>query len=458
MSTNITALGKGGSDLTISEPSRKRISRLEREINRLRISPALRLGEHITTAMRRPWRAPFLPISLPFLMLKIGFEMLGRRKSSANNLMPQYDLSQSRKNTIVMFPTNGVGFGHFTRLLAIAKRMKKLDRSLEVIFFTTMPTLHILKEYGIPAHHVSGANYFRHLDSTKWNALIEEEIILCLETHKPSMFIFDGAFPYRGMLRGISAFTGLEKVWMRRGTFKKGTNIPIDSISHFDLIIHPKDSVKQQLDELIHKVNSISSPPIVLLDSNELLSRQSARRRLGLQLDSIAVYVQLGAGEINDIQSDINVTIKTLMNYQNVEIVLGESMLGRRQDIDFDGVHLLRDYPNTMYYNAFDATIQAGGYNSYHEVRSLNIPTLFYPNLNTGMDDQLARCNVAEQEGWGIVLQNRNPESISKAIRHLLDNLAAMQTSKRIEDHSMELPNELISRIAEMNANNTEEE
>ena len=58
---------------------KKRIARLEREITRIRSSPSLRLGVHITKAMRQPWRAPFLPITLPWLMLTIGLEMLGHR-------------------------------------------------------------------------------------------------------------------------------------------------------------------------------------------------------------------------------------------------------------------------------------------------------------------------------------------------------------------------------------------
>ena len=81
---------------------------------------------------------------------------------------------------------------------------------------------------------------------------------------------------------------------------------------------------------------------------------------------------------------------------------------------------MLRDYPNSMYYNGIDFAIQAGGYNSFHEMRNLGIPTLFYPNMNTGMDDQLARCKVAEDEQWGLVLLKRTEKSISSSISKLL--------------------------------------
>ena len=52
-------------------------------------------------------------------------------------------------------------------------------------------------------------------------------------------------------------------------------------------------------------------------------------------------------------------------------------------------------------------------------MRKQGIPTLFLPNMNTGMDDQLARCKVAEDEGWGIV---SNPSSsINIEIQNLLN-------------------------------------
>jgi len=36
--------------------------------------------------------------------------------------------------------------------------------------------------------------------------------------------------------------------------------------------------------------------------------------------------------------------------------------------------------------------------------------------METGMDDQVARCQVAVQEGWGVVVKQRNPQTIAKGI------------------------------------------
>ena len=403
------------------EDDETRLMRLQREVHRLRTSPSLRLGSHLTNAIRHPWRAPFLLVTLPWMMLIIGFELLGWKAQPAAFATNEVGRPKAKGDCVVMFPTNGVGFGHFTRLLAVAKRMKEKQPSLEIIFFTTMPTLHLLKPYGIPAHHIAGPKYFKGMGTDEWNALLEEQLHVCLEIHRPSMFVFDGAFPYRGMLRAIQGRRTLRKIWLRRGTFRKGSSIPVDSIQHFDILIHPEDSTPSSYDEFDHGLEVVTCPPIVMLDDRELLSRREARSRLGLPADARVVYVQLGAGEINDIESDVRLTLEALLEEPDVYVVLGESLLGERMRIDMPRLLILRDYPNSMYFKGFDATVQAGGYNSFHETRSFGLPTLFYPNMNTGMDDQVARCKAAEDEGWGIVLTHRSAESIFRACKKLIE-------------------------------------
>ena len=421
---DIVGVYNGG--LRITRESR--IERLQREIHRLRTSPSLRLGAHLTDAIRKPWRAPFLIITLPIHMLMIGFELLGLKPQPQSLSTNSAGRLTSKGDCIVMFPTNGVGFGHFTRLLAIAKRMKNINPDLEIIFFTTMPTLHILKRFGIPAHHISGPKYFKGMNSEDWNSLLEEELTLCFETHKPSMFIFDGAFPYRGMLRSIQGRPNTSKLWLRRGTFRKGASIPIDSIQHFDSIIRPMDSISEELDQIEHNLEVITSDPIILLDEEELLIRDDVRANLQLPLDATVVYVQLGAGEINDIDSEIRMTVENLISRENVFVVIGESMIGNRLNINLPNVKVIRDYPNSIYFKGFDAVISAGGYNSYHEARNFGLPTLFFPNKNTGMDDQVARCKISEEEEWGLTLIDRNEKSIKKSI----DDLIAKISQKRI--------------------------
>jgi UDP:flavonoid glycosyltransferase YjiC (YdhE family) len=249
--------------------------------------------------------------------------------------------------------------------------------------------------------------------------LIEEQLLMILDIHKPKLFMFDGAYPYRGMLNAIRRTPSMRKAWMRRGMFKKGSKIPVDSIQFFDTVIHPGDAVTAQEQELEHSVEVMRVPPILLVKEEEMLSKEEARNRLGVPQAAEVWYVQLGAGQINDIESEIRITIEALLeNNPESIIVIGESLLGQRITYSNERVRILRDYPNGVYFKGFDYSIQAGGYNSFHEMRSSRIPTIFYPNMNTGMDDQLARCKVAEKEGWGIVVEKRDAKSIHQAIQN----------------------------------------
>lgn len=395
----------------------RREATLRRELWRVRNSASFRLGNHLIEAARKPWRILVLPITLPIVTWQIAMEMLGRRPRPMSDSMIQ--LKGGPDDCIVLFPTNGVGFGHFTRMYGLARRLRKLNPDVEIIFFTTQPTLHLPYIDGFPTYHLAGPKKFRGMDSDSWNAMVQEMLTLVLETHRPRTFVFDGSFPYRGMLDALDTIAVEKKVWLRRGMFRKGTSIPIDSIGKFDLIVHPEDAVEISHSKVDHGVEVLTVPPMVLIDQNEMWSREAARRRIGVPLDARVAYVQLGAGKINDIDSDIRRVIDEILVHEDMYIVLGESLLGTRLKIDIDRVHLIRDYPNALFFNAFDVSVQAGGYNSFHEMRQHGIPTLFLPNMNTGMDDQLSRCKVAEEEGWGIVNENRS--NLKECLKLVLD-------------------------------------
>ncbi len=398
-----------------------------RELRRLRTSPTFKLSMLFIRAFERPYRLLWLPFSMIFLVLNTIRERLGTRaieseSESIEETLAEFSINSQAK-TVVFFPTNGVGFGHFTRLFAIARRLKKIDPEVEIIFFTTMPTLHLLKYEGIPSYHIPGRKMFDDVTASEWNMLCEENLSNLFSIHNPSVFVFDGTFPYRGMLNAIRGQDEIDKIWVRRGTFKKGaTRIPVDSIDHFDIIIRPSDSVESAKDDHSEiDAEIFDCEPIIFASKDELKSREYLRNRLGIPLDAIVAYVQLGAGQINDIESDISITLTELAKHENVYTVVGESMLGT--PISFEGPRLrfLRDYPNSINYNAFDFSVTACGYNSYHEMIHFGLPAICYPNLNTGMDDQLARAKVAEEAGAMIVLTDINRKTVSTAIDKIMD-------------------------------------
>jgi len=407
--------------------------RYRREVIRIRKSSSFRIGTHLVRGVERPWRFPFLIVTLPWLILSICLERLGTKAPPSIEIHPV--VRGEPRQSIVLFPTNGVGFGHFTRMLALARRVRKLNPKIEIIFFTTMPTLHLLKREGFAAYHIPGRKKFQNMDASTWNMLTEEMLANVFAIHQPSVFVFDGAYPYRGMLNAIQDQTKIKKVWMRRGTFRKGaTQVPIDSINHFDFIIHPKDSVDESHDdEMDFEPSIVRSDPIIFLDESELRPRNDLRDRLGIPQDAIVVYLQLGAGQINDIESDINTCLKALERFEDAYVVLGESLIGNRIPSIGGRVRIISEYPNSLDFRAFDFTIMAAGYNSYHEAIRFSLPTLCVPNMKTGMDDQLARAEVAEKAGAMIVLREVTKQKVEIAVERLMDPDVRRTMTERCE-------------------------
>ena len=385
------------SSISNNERLKIQLKRKEREVKRLRSSVSFQLGVHLTSVVRRPWRLLILPISFPVLTLKLGLQRIGRRPIPSSNTIEKVN-EPERNHCIVLFPTNGVGFGHFTRMYALARALRKEDPSLEIVFFTPMPTLHILYNEQFPTYHLAGRYKHANMSASQWNGLVEDMLHMVFDMHRPKWFMFDGAFPYRGMLNAIASQQHMQKWWMRRGSIKSNKSIPIDSQSFFDGVIIPSEGWDVEVQDGEHIV-----APIKAIEAQDAWGRTLARSRLSVPEVAKVVYVQLGAGRINDIENILEMVLDTLFAHPEVYVVLGESMLGERLAFTHERLRIIRDYPNALYAHAFDASVQAGGYNSYQEMRMFGIPTLFIPNTETGMDDQVVRCRVAEKEGWGLV-------------------------------------------------------
>ena len=410
------------SDNNYTKLNKKQIDfdRKIREITRIQSSASFQISKLISESLRKPMKIPMLPFSI----LRLLFNIVSQRKGKIGNISHRRGINSQLKprNCIVLFPTNGVGFGHFTRLLSVARSLKKNSPETEIVFFTTMPTLHVLADEGIVAYHMPGRYRYGDMSASDWNGICEEMLTLIFTIHRPKAFIFDGAFPYRGMLNSLKTNSqGILKIWLRRGAIKKSSkSIPVDSIGHFNAIIRPGDSVSDEFsEETKHNIPILRTNPIILVSDG--LKEEGIRGRMGIPPEALLGYVQLGAGRINDITSELGITLDYLDRQDGVYSIVGESMLGGRISSNHEKVRILRDYPNSRYFNEFDFAIIAGGYNSFHEVLSHSLPTVCFPNHSTGRDDQYSRALEASNLGKMIVVKNRTVENIGIAISRILD-------------------------------------
>ena len=139
----------------------------------------------------------FLSLSLPISIIRLALVSIKGKSNQRDSIgFSESSLADSsRRECVVFFPTNGVGLGHFTRTLAVARRLKKADPELEIVFFTTMPALHILKNEGFPAYHIPGRKMFENMESSVWNSVADDLLTSIFSIHRPKAFVFDGSYP-----------------------------------------------------------------------------------------------------------------------------------------------------------------------------------------------------------------------------------------------------------------------
>jgi glycosyl transferase family 28 len=218
--------------------------------------------------------------------------------------------------------------------------------------------------------------------------------------------VFDGNNPTPGLVRAAQS-KARRLVWVRRGMMGQVPPKHLDNARFMDLIIEPGEIAAEwdtgptswRRDEVL------LTDPITLLDRKEVLPRGRARKALGLAQDDLTVLVHLGAGLNRDAAYLIGDVVENLKNRDALKLVIAEWENSPVELPHWPGTLRLRGFPLSRYLNAFDFSISAAGYNSYHECLAFGLPTIFIANRHPAMDDQGARAEFAQHHSAGFDLR-----------------------------------------------------
>lgn len=335
--------------------------------------------------------------------------------------------------TVLLVSSNGAGMGHLTRLMAMARRRSVGTRIHVASMSQAVP---VVADEGFSWEYVPSRDDLG-IGPRRWNIILERRMTELLRRVRPQALVFDGTFPYDGVLDAVRTVGDIRLVWSRRGMWRPGLGgRQLRRAGLFDLIVEPGElAAIDDRGASAGLQDCLRVGPITLLDAAERVDRETAARVLGVDPARPCVLVTLGAGNINDISSDLGILVARLMDEPDLQIVLTRPVIADDQARFGERVIGVSVYPISRYFRAVDLAIAAAGYNAFHELVQFGVPTAFVPNTATSLDDQEGRARWAARVGAGLVMDTVTPEQADRAVRVLADT----DRRRRIADRCAEL-------------------
>ena len=312
--------------------------------------------------------------------------------------------------------------GHLTRATAVAEELKKVARPILVSVAGGIAEIPSIT--GIPCEYIPGKTR-RWMPAHRWDRYFRDRLIAIADETGASVISFDGVVPYPGFIATKLKRPDLTIVWVRRGLWQKNLlrfALPFQS-RLVDLIIEPGDIAGSYDHGPTSARNDATlTSPVSLYSKATALSREDARKVLGLDTNRPAVLVQLGTGD-SDMNEKMHAALTGLIGWDGLQVVL------TKNPVDADGDSLIpegldikvqRYFPLAHVLAAFDGAIAATGYNSVHELLPAQIPTVLVSNIR-GTDDQDARAKWCHDHGYALRADHANLVDITKSVAKLSD-------------------------------------
>lgn len=328
--------------------------------------------------------------------------------------------------------------GHLARATAIAEELKKVARP--ILVSVAGGIAEIPGVTGIPCEYIPGKTR-RWMPAHRWDRYFCDRLVAIADETGASVISFDGVVPYPGFIATKLKRPDLTIVWVRRGLWQKNLlrfALPFQS-RLVDLIIEPGD-IARAYDHgpTSERKDATLTSPVSLYSKARSLSREDARKVLGLDTQRPAILVQLGIGD-SDMNEKMHAALSGLIGWNGLQVVL------TKNPVDAQGNSLVpngleikvqRYFPLADILSAFDGAIAATGYNSVHELLPAQIPTVLISNIR-GTDDQDARAKWCHDQGYALRADHSSLADITATVAQLSDSALR----QRLQSKCAELSN-----------------
>lgn len=347
----------------------------------------------------------------------------------------------ARTIRIVNYAVNGSGIGHLVRLSAVNRWIRRYcgyaDVRAEIYFLTSSEADGMLfydrfASFKLPSKTVVGES---GIDKTTYLAMAKQWVWHSLGLLRPDLLVVD-TFPRGSFGELLSALD----LCRRRAFIYRPVKDSFASRADFQAMLPLYDSILVPDDRDMVSPGDVAVPegardrvvftgPVMARERVEMLDRGSARARLGVEGDRLAVYVSAGGGGDAGAEDQLMETLEALAPDPGIHAVVGAGPLYRGRVAYGPRTTWLSGVRASELMAGIDIAVTASGYNTFFELMHAGIPAVFLPQEKVA-DEQRRRAERAVAAGAAVILDAADAGSIRRA----LDPLRGPEARRRASE------------------------
>jgi len=333
---------------------------------------------------------------------------------------------------VVFYAVNGSGLGHITRLLAVARWLRRYlavleERVPEIVFLTSSEATGVLLEAGFASFKVPSKTVVRQagMDMLEYRRLARQFIWQMLGVFTPDLLVVDtfpsGSFDelfqlLDGPFRKALILRRVKPEYARRPIYKAALGLYPTIV-----VPHSRDSLTDIETSSPSSNTWTHTGEVLQCEPQELPTRAEGRAQLGVPEDARLVYVSAGGGGDPGSEEALEALVGALGAMPEVHLLVGAGPLYQGRRLPGERVTWFTNPQVHRFFPACDAALTAAGYNTFHELLYLRVPSAFYAQPKVA-DDQAGRVQRAEAASACLSLEvPLEPEAVRAVLTELLD-------------------------------------
>ena len=317
---------------------------------------------------------------------------------------------------------NRRGLGHLMRGLNIAKEIRALAPSSDILFYAKC----------FPPEGFLNGHFGCHVESdSQWLA----NWATVVRRFAPHVIIYDTMLPKHPASEHVGDAARYVYVMRQCGEAKQREIFEHPLLRQIDLIVVPHTPAEfgWNIPPFLHDRTWFVGPIVRDLDS---MVQERLKAKYGIRDgDFLLLSTVGGGGSANTAQalfaaiSDIHTLIRPRLPNLRHLVIKGPKF--EQPICALDGMTVIPYEPEIGNLIAISSlVISQGGYNTVHEIRLAKVPAIFLPTARH-YDDQEARVRELERRGLAVVFTDQPPAAIAQKILELAGSQSGLTDIKK---------------------------